>query len=327
MGRRKPSQEQVTAPTELGLSRTSRRLLGLLRRQIWAKSDRWAWLNLQRVATTLRVSVRSINRAKLVLEDRGLALFRTITNASGRGHRVVTADPDALDLETPGDEVYKRTRTGKERHFWTRSRRHRLGTPLQVAVQPSTCTSRGRPSDILPPPIIGAAKAARKADPEPDEDDATSSGLAPPPPVTTRWNSLPPPRRVYPPHLNRMEPLTKRQKRLAHALKREFLSFFYDNIKVQQPSESELGSLYNLASRWLARGCNQTIIIQAFEASLMYRHRLATDLQLLRGSRYPLPFSVASTITATDRLLWTRLNSSLISDSSRPNLSSSCFNT
>lgn len=312
-----------TAPLEVGLPRTARRFLGLLRRQIWLKSERWSYLSLQQVATTLGVSVRSINRAKLELEERKLALFRTLTNGRGRGHRVVTADPAELDLETPGDEVYTKTKAGKPRHFWTLSRRYRLA----VAVSSAASTRCRGPSDILPTPIIGAAKAARKADPEPDLEHrlASSRPLAPPPILQDL--SLPPKRPVFRPHPYQNRPLTKRQKRLAHALKREFLGFFYDNIKVQQPTEQELGSLYNLACRWLSRGLNQTWILQAFETALLDRHRLATDLQLLRGCRYPIPFTVASTITGTDSNLWKRLNSSLVGSLNCPRFACSRLDT
>jgi hypothetical protein len=83
------------------------------------------------------------------------------------------------------------------------------------------------------------------------------------------------------------------RERLAHRVKHECLTCFWDNAKVEVPSNA--GSLFNYCLKWIYAGRPIADIIKSFDEALHEMHGTATDVGLLTGDP-SLKFNVSSTL-------------------------------
>jgi hypothetical protein len=89
------------------------RLLGLIQERSKDDSVYWTRLQLSQIAEYFNLSERTIRRAKSELDGYGLVKFRTISNGSGKGHKVYACLPHKL-VNKRGELLHS-TRSGKAR--------------------------------------------------------------------------------------------------------------------------------------------------------------------------------------------------------------------
>ena len=89
------------------------RLLGLIQERSKDDSVYWTRLQLSHLAEYFNLSERTLRRAKSELDGYGLVKFRTISNGSGKGHKLYACLPHKLAGKR--GELLHATRAGKER--------------------------------------------------------------------------------------------------------------------------------------------------------------------------------------------------------------------
>lgn len=89
------------------------RLLGLIRERSASDSVYWIRLNLSEIAAWMKLSQRTLARAKAELDGYGLVKFRTISNGKGKGHKLHACLPHKLVGKR--GELLHATKAGKER--------------------------------------------------------------------------------------------------------------------------------------------------------------------------------------------------------------------
>ena len=89
------------------------RLLGLIQERSQDDSVYWTRIQLSQLAEYFNLSERTLRRAKAELNEYGLVKFRTISNGSGKGHKLYACLPHKLVGKR--GELLHATRAGKER--------------------------------------------------------------------------------------------------------------------------------------------------------------------------------------------------------------------
>lgn len=286
------------------LTRTAKRLLAYLK-VVTAKSRTgWADINLGQIAVYLGVSRTSVQKAKASLESKKLLVFRSISNVQGRkGHLVLVGDPDKVQEDLHPTDVH-----GQPRHRWTRVGRQRLvggrgdfwGEVLMARSQ------LARPLPLSSPNRKWAQNPCFQGlGTKTTFSSRIQGGLA------SGENTLPAggvgrprtgpnasaPRVVL--HGQRGKP-SKAQVRLAHWVKVRALQEFWDNCKVEKPSNP--GQIFNFALRWIQKGTCTNQILKAFSEALHELHGTATDVGLMTGNP-TMKFNVSSSVVRAERLL------------------------
>lgn len=250
----------------------------------------WAICPLSDIARYLGVGQRTIARAKALLEASGAFVFRTVSNTTGRrGHLTFCGDRRATELHPVDVE-------GKVRHRWAR-----IGGPqIDLTVGP-TPTPRDVVSPVKPPikepvkpPVLARGTNCHFS--APILKGTTSEGE----------NTLPvgAVEKTHPPAAGEGRPRGKqglsRTEKLAHFVKRECLAAWWDNAKIEVPSNT--GSIYNYCLKWLHQGAPWRSVLEAFDGALHEMHGTATDVGLLTGDPSS-KFNVSSTLLrASNRL-------------------------
>jgi hypothetical protein len=135
------------------------RLLGLIKSR--SGSDHyWVRLNLSELAMFMDLNPRTLARAKAELDSIGLVRFRTISNGTGRGHKLHAALSERLKGKR--GELLHCSKCGEERHSWDRIGGNRIERP------------QSRPPDI--PLSIGSLREHQKVKPQPAKASLAQSG-------------------------------------------------------------------------------------------------------------------------------------------------------
>lgn len=308
---------------KLPLTKTATRLKFYLLKITNNSKTGWAAIDLQSIAVYLSVSVRSIQRAKNVLESNNGFVFRTITNEPDRrGHRLLVGS-----LEKIQEDIHTKSVDGRERNISSRIGSNQPVVRPEVKEKPESGveqTTTGR---------VGECTRLQSVKPRYNQavttDRCDVSGLTRP-----QISRLRPPDIFHPPtkredyhqkrHTQQVDvgkpcprpfavpkPPSKNQKRLAHYIKQRCLDGIWDNCKVERPTNS--GGVYNWALKWLTRGGSVNQMIKVFQSSLETQHRTATDVQLLLNRGPDYRFNISSTITRADRMMTIhQLNGTLI---------------
>ncbi len=307
---------------KLPLTKTAARLKAYLIKITNNSGTGWAAIDLQSIAFYLEVSVRSIQRAKNVLESNNGLVFRTITNEQDRqGHRLLVGNEERIQ-----EDLHNKSVDGRQRNISARVGSKQPVVKPTIKVKPESDveeTTSSRAGDTTMPHSGNSLYQA---------------------PVATRDRLLPtdkpfffngePPDKIHPPskekdyhqrrHTQQVDvekrcpkrwavpkPPSTNQRRLAHYIKQRCLDGIWDNCKVERPTNA--GGIYNWALKWLMRGGSVNQMLKVFQTSLETQHRTATDVQLLlnRGADYR--FNISSTITRADRTMTIhQLNGTLI---------------
>ena len=275
--------QAITSLPSPPLPRTARRLLGYLRVITSKSRTGWAICPLSEIARYFGVGQRTVSRAKALLEHRGAFVFRTISNTTGRrGHLTFVGDARATELH-PVDVV------GKVRHRWA----HIGGPQIHLTAGP-TPTPRAVVSPVKPPvkepvkpPILTLGTNCHFP-------STILEG------INIRVKDTPlsgQMEKTRPPATGEGSPRAKQglspREKLAHWLKRECLAAWWDNCKVEAPTNN--GSIYNYCLRWISNGRPIAEIIKAFDEALHEMHGTATDVGLLTGDP-TMKFNVSSTL-------------------------------
>ena len=264
----------------------------------------WADINLGQIAVYLGVSRTSVQKAKASLESKKLLVFRSISNVQGRkGHLVLVGDPDKVQEDLHPKDVH-----GRPRHRWTRVRRQRLvegrGDYWGDVLMARSQLARPLP---LPSPV-------RKCSPNPRfqglgtkttfssriQRGLSSDENTLPDGVVGRSRPGPNGRAELGGVKGQGREPSKAEVRLAHWVKMRALQEFWDNSKVEKPSNP--GQIFNFALRWIRKGTCTNQILKAFSEALHELHGTATDVGLMTGNP-TMKFNVSSTIVRADRLL------------------------
>ena len=96
---------------------SAKRLLGLIKHRSQSESVYWVRLNLTEIGESLQLTRRTMMRAKAELIEMGLIRFRTISNGTGRGHKVHAALPERLRGKR-GELLH--SNKGRDRRSWTK---------------------------------------------------------------------------------------------------------------------------------------------------------------------------------------------------------------
>ena len=96
---------------------SAKRLLGLIKHRSQSESVYWVRLNLTEIGESLQLTRRTMMRAKAELIEMGLIRFRTISNGTGRGHKVHAALPERL-RGLRGELLH--SNRGRDRRSWTK---------------------------------------------------------------------------------------------------------------------------------------------------------------------------------------------------------------
>jgi len=96
---------------------SAKRLLGLIKHRAQSESVYWVRLNLSEIGESLQLTRRTMMRAKAELIEMGLIRFRTISNGTGRGHKIHAALPERLRGKR--GELLD-THKGRYRNSWTK---------------------------------------------------------------------------------------------------------------------------------------------------------------------------------------------------------------
>ena len=259
----------------------------------------WADIDLGEISRYLGVSRTTVQRSKNLLESKNLLFFRSISNVSGRkGHWLLVGNPDKVKQEIHSKDVF-----GKVRHRWIRVGQQRLTTstavtasvvgviPVQdrmrAVVQRTDVLNQGIPRNY---PLFRGVTGGQ---------NQVSNFI----PHTTGIASV---RKIL--HLGDVSKgsvlpsrgVSSRQVKLGHWLKRQLLSKWWENCKIEIPTNQ--GQIYNFCLRWISKGICTVQIEKAFEMALQKMHGTATDVGLLTG--HPsLKFNVSSTVVKADRIL------------------------
>jgi hypothetical protein len=89
------------------------RLLGLIQHRSARPSVTWIKVNLSEIAGSVKLSERTLKRAKAELDGYGLVKFRTVSTGEGRGHKLHACLPSKLVGKR--NELLHQSRTGKAR--------------------------------------------------------------------------------------------------------------------------------------------------------------------------------------------------------------------
>ena len=237
-------------------------------------------------------------------------MFRTISNTTGRrGHLTFVGDARATELH-PVDVA------GKVRHRWARIR----GPMIDITVGPTPTprdVGRGQnvPCHIMRPTptprdVVSPVKPPVKEPVKPPVLTLGTNCHFPSPileginirvkdtPLTGQME------KTCPPSTGEGRPQPKQglspREKLAHFVKRECLSIWWDNCKVEAPTNN--GSIYNYCLKWIQQGASWRLVLEAFDEALHEMHGTATDVGLLTGDP-SLKFNVSSTLLrASSRL-------------------------
>lgn len=259
----------------------------------------WADIDLGEISRYLGVSRTTVQRSKNLLESKNLLFFRSISNVSGRkGHWLLVGNPDKVKQEIHSKDVF-----GKVRHRWIRVGQQRLTTstavtasvvgviPVQdrmrAVVQRTDVLNQGIPRNY---PLFRGVTGGQ---------NQVSNFI----PHTTGIASV---RKIL--HLGDVSKgsvlpsrgVSSRQVKLGHWLKRQLLSKWWENCKIEIPTNQ--GQIYNFCLRWISKGICTVQIEKAFEMALQKMHGTATDVGLLTGDP-SLKFNVSSTVVKADRIL------------------------
>ena len=138
---------------------SAKRLLGLIKHRAQSESVYWVRLNLTEIGESLQLTRRTMMRAKAELIEMGLIRFRTISNGTGRGHKIHAALPERLRGKR--GELLD-THKGRYRNSWTKIG----GRPIErITRRPRDTTyTKGtlRVHHIKPRPAKWANLARRK---------------------------------------------------------------------------------------------------------------------------------------------------------------------
>jgi len=241
------------------------------------------------------VTQRTIGRSKRLIEATGAFIFRTVSNTAGRrGHITFVGDP------TRTTEIYPTEVTNRVRHRWTRigGQLIELGvkpvTLQRVVAQDSNHSSPAlrapsvfRPETARNPSVLTVATNRHFSFPILKGINITGKNT----PRTGKMEKSSPSTAGEGSH--RVKRILSPRERLAHRVKRECLTSFWDNAKVEVPSNT--GSLFNYCLKWIYAGCPIAEIIKSFDEALHEMHGTATDVGLLTGDP-SLKFNVSSTL-------------------------------
>jgi hypothetical protein len=259
----------------------------------------WADIDLGEISRYLGLSRPTVQRSKNLLESKNLLFFRSISNVSGRkGHFLLVGNPDKVKQEIHSKDVF-----GKVRNRWVRVGQQRLTSstavtaspvgviPVQnrmrAVVQPTGVLNQGIPRDCPQNQPVTRGQNQVSFFIHQDRGISISQkythlGGVPKGSVLTRRGISP------------------RQVKMAHWLKRQLLEKWWENCKIEIPTNQ--GQIYNFCLRWISKGICRNQIEKAFELALEHQHRTATDVGLLTGDP-SLKFNVSSTVVKADRIL------------------------
>ena len=256
---------------------SAKRLLGLIKHRAHSESVYWVRLNLSEIGASLQLTRRTMMRAKAELIEMGLIRFRTISNGTGRGHKIHAALPERLRGKR-GELLH--SNGGRYRNSWTKIGGRQIE---RVTRRPRDTTyTKGtlRVHHITPPPAPRGDFSQK-----PSQDFKSCAPPAGECSIRT---------------LNRQSKLpSKRLIRFAHWLKRDlWRQFWWENCKIQRSD----AHLFGYALRSLLAGHDLDAIRHCFERALKEMHGTATDVGLMTGDSHTV-FSLSSTVSkATEHL-------------------------
>lgn len=281
------------------LPRSATRLLAYLRVVTSKSKTGWADIDLGQISRYLGLASTTVQRSKNLLESKKLLLFRSISNVSGRkGHFLLVGNPEKVKQEIHSKDVF-----GKARNRWIRVGQQRLTSstavtasivgviPVQnrmrAVVQHSGVLNQGIPRNY--PLSRGVTGGHHQVSFFIHQDKGIASF-----------------RKIL--HLGdvpkgsvlKSGSISPSQVKLGHWVKRQLLGKWWENCKVELPTNQ--GQIYNFAIRWISKGICTIQIEKAFELALQKMHGVATDVGLLTGDP-SLKFNVSSTVVKADRIL------------------------
>jgi len=256
-------------------------------------------IDLGEISRYLGVSRPTVQRSKNLLESKKLLFFRSISNVSGRkGHFLLVGNPEKVNQEIHSKDVF-----GKVRNRWVRVGQQRLtsstavtasivgGIPVQnrmrAVVQCTGVLNQGIPRNY--PLNAGVTGGSNQVSFFIHQDRGIASVRNKLHLMDVSKGSVLPSRGDSP-----------RQVKLGHWLKRQLLSKWWENCKIEIPTNQ--GQIYNFCLRWISKGICRNQIEKAFELALEKMHGTATDVGLLTGDP-SLKFNVSSTVVKADRIL------------------------
>ena len=281
------------------LPRSATRLLAYLRVITSRSKTGWADIDLGQISRYLELSRPTIQRSKNLLESKKLLLFRSISNVSGRkGHWLLVGDPQKVKQEIHSKDVF-----GKVRHRWIRVGQQRLTsstiiptTPVGVipvqsrmwaVVQHSGVLNQGIPRNCT------QNQAVTRGQNQVSNFIPHTMGIG----ISQKDTPL---RGCSKGSVLPSGSVSPRQVKLGHWVKRQLLEKWWENCKIDVPTNQ--GQIYNFAIRWISKGICTIQIEKAFELALQKMHGVATDVGLLTGDP-SLKFNVSSTVVKADRIL------------------------
>ena len=281
------------------LPRSATRLLAYLRVITSRSKTGWADIDLGEISTYLDLSRTTVQRSKNLLESKKLLLFRSISNVSGRkGHWLLVGDPQKVKQEIHSKDVF-----GKVRHRWIRVGQQRLTsstiiptTPVGVipvqnrmraVVQHSGVLNQGIPRNC--PQNQSVTRGQNQV----SNFSPHTMGIS----ISQKDTPL---RGCSKGWAGTSGSISPNQVKLGHWVKRQLLEKWWENCKVELPTNQ--GQIYNFAIRWISKGICTIQIEKAFELALQKMHGTATDVGLLTGDP-SLKFNVSSTVVKADRIL------------------------
>lgn len=281
------------------LPRSATRLLAYLRVITGKSKTGWADIDLGQIGRYLGLSRTTVQRSKNLLESKKMLLFRSISNVSGRkGHFLLVGNPAKVN-----QEIYSKDVFGKVRNRWIRVGQQRLTsstiiptTPVGVipvqdrmraVVQHSGVLNQGIPRNY--PLFRGVTGGQNQVSFSIHQDRGIASFRKILHLRAVPKGSVLPSRSISP-----------NQVKLGHWVKRQLLEKWWENCKVELPTNQ--GQIYNFAIRWISKGICTIQIQKAFELALQKMHGTATDVGLLTGDP-SLKFNVSSTVVKADRIL------------------------
>ena len=250
----------------------------------------WAICPLSEIALYFKVGQRTIARSKALLEASGAFVFRTISNTTGRrGHLTFVGDARATELH-PVDV------TGKVRHRWARIRGPMIDITVGPTPAPRDVVSPVKPpvKEPVKPPVLTLGTNCHFSGTLLEGINIRVKDT----PLTGQME------KTRPPSTGEGRPRVKQglspRERLAHFVKRECLSIWWDNCKIETPPNN--GSIYNFCLKWIQQGAPWRLVLEAFDEALHELHGVATDVGLLLGDP-TMKFNISSTLLrASSRL-------------------------
>ncbi len=241
----------------------------------------------------------TVQRSKNLLESKKLLFFRSISNVSGRkGHFLLVGNPEKVKQEIHSKDVF-----GKVRNRWVRVGQQRLTSSTTVSasivgvipvqnrmravVQPTGVLNQGIPRNCTQSQAV--TRGQNQVSNFIHQDKGIASVRNKLHLMDVSKGSVLPSRSVSP-----------SQVKLGHWLKRQLLSKWWENCKIEIPTNQ--GQIYNFCQRWILKGICTVQIEKAFELALQKMHGTATDVGLLTGDP-SLKFNVSSTVVKADRIL------------------------